>query len=96
MITTPSLYVVLQLGGSSSEYYFHSFEHETPAIQFIQSAENASYKCFGPVQIELPETANLLIAARQVLQEMAGEKSSVGTAAKALKDAVLALEAKFD
>lgn len=65
-----SLFVVVQLGGSSEEYYLHSFTDANTAQSYIEKAAQSSYRCLGPMRLELPEIAEMCIAARDLLNSL--------------------------
>lgn len=48
------LHVVIQVGGSSKEYWLHSFLNEAAAEKYIRKAAKASYRCIGPFPMLLP------------------------------------------
>ena len=54
------IYAVIQFGGSSHEYYLHSFSEERSAAAYIRKAERASYRCIGPFEILLPAEGDLV------------------------------------
>ena len=61
------IYAVIQFGGSSHEYYLHSFSEERAAAAYMKKAARASYRCIGPFEILLPAEGELArIAAKTV------------------------------
>jgi hypothetical protein len=52
------LFVVIQCGGSSGEKYLHSFPTQATAKAFIRRSLKASYDCFGPFPLVLPEAVH--------------------------------------
>jgi hypothetical protein len=59
----PQVFIVIQQGGSSREYYPHSFFDRGSAIAYIRDANRAAYPCLGPFSISLPEIGALAGAA---------------------------------
>ena len=57
--TMPTLFIVIQCGGSSREHYHHSFLDEPSALAYIKRANLAAYICLGPFLIPLPEIDDL-------------------------------------
>ena len=61
------IYAVIQFGGSTHEYYLHSFSEERAAAAYMKKAARASYRCIGPFEISLPAEGELArIAAKTV------------------------------
>ncbi len=61
------IYGVVQFGGSSGEYYLHTFSKKGLAKAYIKSAERASYECSEPLEVFLPAEGELTrVAARTV------------------------------
>lgn len=61
------IYAVIQFGGSTDEYYLHSFSEERAAAAYMRKAVRASYRCIGPFEILLPAKGQLArIAAKTV------------------------------
>lgn len=87
--------MVLQLGGATGEHYFHSFTSAESAIDFIRSAETASYECYGPEEITFPEIAELTLSARQLLQELSANPNHTCPSAEKVKQALTAVEQAF-
>jgi hypothetical protein len=92
MKSAPSLYVVLQNGGSATEHYFHSFLREQDANSFIRSAERASYECYGPEEIQLPEIADLMFSVRNLLQDLPEQVSRNSAAVANVEKALATME----
>lgn len=61
------LQLVIQIGGTSSENYLHSFCDKAAANGFIQSAERASYRCLGPFPLILPGVSELADASNKTV-----------------------------
>jgi hypothetical protein len=95
MVTTPALYIVLQKGGSRAEQYFHSFSREGSAMDFVKSAEEASYTCVGPERIELAEFTDLISASQKVLTQLTQHNYCDVGAVNDLQNALAEVSARF-
>lgn len=62
------LHVVIQVGGSSKEYWLHSFLTEAAAKKYIRSAAKASYRCIGPFPMLLPGIRELADVANDTIE----------------------------
>lgn len=92
MKNTSAIHVVLQMGGSTAEHYFHSFGKSGDAELFIQSAEAASYECYGPEQINIPELDALILSVRQLLRQLPTDSSCNWPAVNEVKHCLAAVE----
>lgn len=63
-----ALQIVIQFGGSTGEYYLHSFPNSKFANDYMRKADKASYRCIGPFGLAIPGVRNLSCAAEGVLE----------------------------
>ncbi len=62
------LHVVIQVGGSSKEYWLHTFLTESAAKKYIRSVAKASYRCIGPFPMLLPGIRELADVAKDTIE----------------------------
>lgn len=49
--TLPDFFVVVQMGGSTGEFYVHAFDTVKAANGYIKSAARAAYECSEPIKV---------------------------------------------
>lgn len=49
--TLPNFFVVVQMGGSTGEFYIHAFDTVKSANAYIKSAARAAYECSEPIKV---------------------------------------------
>ena len=62
------LWLVVQEGGSSHEFYPHLFDTEQDATEFCSSCDEAAYRTTPPIRIA-PELAKPLLASKVAERE---------------------------
>ena len=70
--TKASIWLVMQEGGSTGEWYSHTFDAEQEAKDYIVSAEKATYNCLDPEEILLHDMVRM-----DKLEEVLRQETSV-------------------
>ena len=76
-----TFYLVMQQGGSTSEWYAHGFNTEEETQGYIESCKEASYTTCGPYEVPAP-------LARALLASPDAESAFVDLLATLVSDAV--------